>query len=82
MSTDEQQKEIEDKSAADEIARLKMHDDSIKKALDTQLQRNQQNELVFNKMSALLGELLTVNARTTYIATMLKDIVDSRNHIQ
>jgi hypothetical protein len=82
MSTDEQQKEIEDKTAQDEIARLKMletQNDSIKKALESQLQKNQNNEQIFIRLSALLGELVALSNRTTYVATMVKDIIDGRN---
>jgi hypothetical protein len=82
MSTEENQKEIEDKTAQDEIARLKMletQNDSIKKALETQLQKNQNNEQIFIRLSALLGELVTLSNRTTYVATMVKDIIDGRN---
>jgi hypothetical protein len=81
MSTDEQ-KEIEDKTAQDEIARLKMletQNDSIKKALESQLQKNQNNEQIFIRLSALLGELVALSNRTTYVATMVKDIIDGRN---
>jgi hypothetical protein len=82
MSTEENQKEIEDKTAQDEIARLKMletQNDSIKKALESQLQKNQNNEQIFIRLSALLGELVALSNRTTYVATMVKDIIDGRN---
>jgi hypothetical protein len=82
MSTEENQKEIEDKTAQDEIQRLKMletQNDSIKKALETQLQKNQNNEQIFIRLSALLGELVALSNRTTYVATMVKDIIDGRN---
>jgi hypothetical protein len=82
MSTEENQKEIEDKTAADEIQRLKMletQNDSIKKALESQLQKNQNNEQIFIRLSALLGELVALSNRTTYVATMVKDIIDGRN---
>jgi hypothetical protein len=82
MSTDEQQKEIQDKTAEDEIARLKMletQNDSIKKALESQLQKNQNSEQIFIRLSALLGELVALSNRTTYVATMVKDIIDGRN---
>jgi hypothetical protein len=81
MSEDDQ-KEIEDKTAQDEIQRLKMletQNDSIKKALETQLQKNQNNEQIFIRLSALLGELVALSNRTTYVATMVKDIIDGRN---
>jgi hypothetical protein len=80
--SEEQQKEIEDKTAQDEIARLKMletQNDSIKKALESQLQKNQNNEQIFIRLSALLGELVALSNRTTYVATMVKDIIDGRN---
>lgn len=80
MSTTE---ETENKAAADnEMDRLKALETAnggIKKALDAQMQKNQQNEQTFIRLSAMLGELLAVNARTTYIATMIKDIIDGRN---
>ena len=86
MSTSEEQiKELNDNATADEIERLKALEaqaGGIKKALDLQIQRNQQSEQIFIKVSALMNELLALNARTTYVATMIKDIVDNRNQQQ
>jgi uncharacterized protein YigA (DUF484 family) len=58
---------------------LETQNDSIKKALETQLQKNQNNEQIFIRLSALLGELVALSNRTTYVATMVKDIIDGRN---
>lgn len=81
MSTTEDKKEIE-MSADSEMDRLKALETAnggIKKAFDSQLQKNQQNEQIFVRLSAFLDEILKSTARTTYLATMAKDIIDGRN---
>ena len=77
-----EQKELEDNATANEIERLKSLEtanEGIKKAFDSQLQKNQQNEQIFVRLSAFLDEILKSTARTTYLATMAKDIIDGRN---
>jgi hypothetical protein len=85
MTSDEQQKELEDNATANEIERLKSLEtanEGIKKALDAQIQKNQINDQIFMRISAFLDEILKTTARTTYLATMAKDIVDNRNQSQ
>ena len=85
MTSDEQQKELEDNATANEIERLKSLEtanDGIKKALDAQIQKNQINDQIFQRISAFLDEILKTTARTTYLATMAKDIIDGRNQPQ
>ena len=80
-----EQKELEDNATANEIERLKSLEtanEGIKKALDAQIQKNQINDQIFMRISAFLDEILKTTARTTYLATMAKDIVDGRNQPQ
>ena len=80
--SEEENKEIEDKSAADEIQRLKFletENNTIRQQLNQQVKKNQENEQVFLRVSGLLNELLALSHRTTYVATMVRDIVDNRN---
>lgn len=77
MSDEETNKEAEN-----EIVRLKdleNQNNAMKQQLQVAMQKNQANEQVFMRISAFLGEILALNARTTYVATMIKDIVDNRN---
>ena len=80
--SEEAQKEIDDKTTEDEIQRLKMlevQNNTIQQQLSQALQKNQINDQVFQRISAFLDEILKTTARTTYLATMAKDIVDNRN---
>lgn len=80
-----EQKELEDNATANEIERLKSLEtanEGIKKALDAQIQKNQINDQIFQRISAFLDEILKTTARTTYLVTMAKDIVDGRNQPQ
>ena len=80
--SEEAQKEIEDKTTEDEIQRLKMlevQNNTIQQQLSQALQKNQINDQIFQRISAFLDEILKTTARTTYLATMAKDIVDNRN---
>lgn len=70
------------KEAESEIVRLKdleNQNNNIKQQLQIAMQKNQNYEQTFNRISGLLGELLAHNARTTYLATMINDIIASRN---
>ena len=85
MTSDEQQKELEDNATANEIERLKSLEtanEGIKKAMDAQIQKNQINDQIFQRISAFLDEILKTTARTTYLVTMAKDIIDGRNEPQ
>ena len=78
----EEDKTIEDKSVADEIQRLKFletENGTIRQQLNQALQKSQNSEQIFIRISAFLDEILKTTARTTYLATMAKDIVDNRN---
>lgn len=80
-----EQKELEDNATANEIERLKSLEtanEGIKKALDAQIQKNQINDQIFMRISAFLDEILKTTARTTYLVTMAKDIIDGRNQPQ
>ena len=80
--SEEAQKEIDDKTTEDEIQRLKMlevQNNTIQQQLSQALQKNQINDQIFQRISAFLDEILKTTARTTYLATMAKDIVDNRN---
>ena len=80
-----EQKELEDNATANEIERLKSLEttnEGIKKALDAQIQKNQINDQIFMRISAFLDEILKTTARTTYLVTMVKDIIDGRNQPQ
>ena len=80
-----EQKELEDNATANEIERLKSLEtanEGIKKALDAQIQKNQINDQIFQRISAFLDEILKTTARTTYLVTMAKDIIDGRNQPQ
>ena len=80
-----EQKELEDNATANEIERLKSLEtanEGIKKALDAQIQKNQINDQIFMRISAFLDEILKTTARTTYLVTMAKDIIDGRNEPQ
>ena len=80
-----EQKELEDNATANEIERLKSLEtanEGIKKALDAQIQKNQINDQIFQRISAFLDEILKTTARTTYLVTMAKDIIDGRNEPQ
>ena len=75
-------KEIEETTANNEMDRLKnleAQNNSMKEALQVQMQKNQAYEQIFARMSAFLGEILATTARTTYVATIIKDILDNRN---
>lgn len=68
-----------------EIERLKTLEtanEGIKKAMDAQIQKNQINDQIFQRISAFLDEILKTTARTTYLVTMAKDIIDGRNQPQ
>ena len=80
--SEEAQKEIDDKTTEDEIQRLKMlevQNNTIQQQLSQALQKNQINDQIFQRISAFLDEILKTTARTTYLATMAKDIVDNRS---
>ena len=80
-----EQKELEDNATANEIERLKSLEtanEGIKKAMDAQIQKNQINDQIFQRISAFLDEILKTTARTTYLVTMAKDIIDGRNEPQ
>ena len=80
-----EQKELEDNATANEIERLKSLEtanEGIKKAMDAQIQKNQINDQIFQRISAFLDEILKTTARTTYLVTMAKDIIDGRNQPQ
>ena len=77
------EEEIQDKNTADEIQRLKFletENGTIRNQLNQALQKNQNNEQIFLRISAFLDEILRTTARTTYLATMAKDIVDNRSN--
>lgn len=79
---DQKEKEIIDKTATDEVERLKnieSQNNIIKQSLDGYTARLQHYDQIFARISAFLDEVLKANARTTYLVTMAKDIIDSRN---
>lgn len=81
MSDKEEEGQIEN-TIQDEVQRLKdmeTQNNDIQRILNAQMDKNQNYEQIFLKISALLGEVLKSTAQTTYIITMAKDIIDNRN---
>lgn len=75
----EQQKEMQ---VQDEIQRLKdleTQNNNMQKNLRDQMAKNQINEQLLKRTSEFLDEILKLSTRNTYLATMIKDIIDNSN---